>query len=450
MLRSSSTLFVLRPNQIFSLLAPSNFLRRQKFRPVFHLSSIQRYRRPATATVDMAGTKRKATKDDASPQKKAKNGTSQYEDSSWEEELGIVDRRFYPPEMTNERCANYNSGDIERPIDLLRKVQKNTKAQRDSISVKDSVVHWFKGDLRVADNKALHLASEKAKSKGVPLLCIYIVSPQDFEAHITSPCRVDFILRSLAILQKDLEALDIPLYVETVAKRKQIPNHILELCDRWGAAHLYANIEYEVDELRREARITELGLEKGIALDAVADSCIVAPGELSSGSGNQYAVYSPWFRAWLTYLHTHPHHLKIFDSPSQNTTSVREQYKDLFGQPIPEAPENKMLNEEEKKRYSSLWPAGEHEAKERMEKFISSNIRKYQDTRNFPAENSTSIISVHLAAGTISGRMAVMMARDASSSKKLDGGDKGTAGWISEIAWRDFYKHVLAHWPYVW
>jgi deoxyribodipyrimidine photo-lyase len=41
------------------------------------------------------------------------------------------------------------------------------------------------------------------------------------------------------------------------------------------------------------------------------------------------------------------------------------------------------------------------------------------------------------------------MARDINSTKKLDGGNAGIMGWISEVAWRDFYKHVLAHWPYV-
>jgi len=40
------------------------------------------------------------------------------------------------------------------------------------------------------------------------------------------------------------------------------------------------------------------------------------------------------------------------------------------------------------------------------------------------------------------------MARDVNSTKKLDGGIEGIRGWISEVAWRDFYRHVLVHWPY--
>ena len=395
------------------------------------------------------GVKRKATDASNSPSKEAKFNGSRYKNSKTKEEYGIVDREFYPPEMINERCKDYNAGKLERPIEMLGKAQKETQGQRERVPVKDAVVHWFKCDLRITDNKALHLASEKAKSNGVPLICMHIISPQDYKAHVTSAVRVDFVLRTLEVLKEDLAALDIPIYVETVEKRKNIPDRVLELCKIWGASHLYTNIEYEVDELRREALITRRGLEKGIAVYAEPDTCVVSPGELSSGTGNQYAVYTPWFRAWISYLQTHPHHLNLFAPPAQNPSPTRSQYKDLFNSPIQEAPANKSLTSEEKKRFASLWPPGEHEAHERLNKYIKEKISTYKDKRNFPAANNTAVISVHLAAGTLSARTAVATARDANSTKKLDGGNAGIATWISEIAWRDFYKHVLAHWPYV-
>lgn len=396
------------------------------------------------------GLKRKANDVADSPQKEVKSDVSPHKDSRLEEEHGIIDREFYPPEMTNERCKQYIANEIERPIEALDKVQKDTRSERDSLPVKDAVVHWFKCDLRISDNKALHLASEKAKSAGVPLICIHIISPQDFKAHMTSAVRVDFVLRSLEVLKEDLAALDIPLYVETVEKRKAIPERIFQLCDDWGVSHLYTNIEYEVDELRREALMTRKGLEKGIAVHGLSDTCVVSPGELSSGTGNQYAVYSPWFRAWVAYLHKHPHHLDLFDSPSKNPGSARDRFKDLFECQIPEAPENKRLTEEEKKRFRSMWPPGEHEARARLDKFVSDKVQNYKDARNFPAANNTAVVSVHLASGTLSARTAVATARDRNSTKNLDGGSKGIMTWISKVAWRDFYKHVLAHWPFVW
>lgn len=267
---------------------------------------------------------------------------------------------------------------------------------------------------------------------------------------MTSPVRVDFVLRTLEVLKEDLGELDVPLYVETIEKRKTIPSRILELCEKWGASHLFANVEYEVDELRREAKMTRMGLEKGIAFTVVPDTCVVAPGELKSQTGNQYAVYSPWFRAWIAYLHSHPNQLDLFKSPGKNPASAREIFKDLFACQIPEAPENKRLTNEERKRFRSMWPPGEHEAQARLEKFIKTKASKYKDERNFPASNATAVLSVHFASGTLSARTAIARARDSNSTKKLDGGNLGIVSWISEVAWRDFYKHVLAHWPFVW
>jgi deoxyribodipyrimidine photo-lyase len=366
------------------------------------------------------------------------------------EQNGIVLRTYYPHEMSNARALAYNNDELPRPIELLNLALSETQSQRAKIEVNDAVVHWFKCDLRTKDNHALHLASEKAKSKGVPLICIYIVSPQDFEAHLTSPVRVDLILRTLRVLKEDLATLDIPLYVETVEKRKTIPERILGLLDEWGAKHLFTNVEYEVDELRREAKLVRKCLEKGIAMDVMADTCVVSPGELVSGSGKQYAVYSPWYRAWVSHIHGKPELLDLFDAPEKNPGSAREKFSNLFNSKIPDAPENKKLTAEEKKRFESMWPAGEEAALERLEKFTKDRIGEYQAHRNFPAESGTSSLSYHFACGSLSARTAIHAAREHNSTKKLDGGNQGIQTWISELAWRDFYKHVLANWPYVW
>lgn len=395
--------------------------------------------------------KRKANGTLDSLTKKTKNNDPPVPNESTADcESDIVDREFYPPEMSNARCLQYSNNSLIRPIDALNSALQRTKPQRDAIEVQSAVVHWFKCDLRTADNKALSLASAKAKSHGVPLICIYIISPQDFKAHLTSAVRVDFILRTLEVLKADLGKLDIPLYVETVEKRKAIPDVMFELCDKWGAKHVFANVEYEVDELRREALMVESGVEKSVAVEVVPDTCVVSPGELSSKTGNQYAVYTPWFRAWIAYLHSHPDQLDLFPPPSKNPASARRDYADIFEREIPSAPENKTLSTEEKARFKKMWPPGEHEAQDRLAAFLEAKITKYHETRNFPAVPGTSGISVHLAAGTLSARTAVARARDVNSSKKLDGGNAGITTWISEVAWRDFYKHVLAHWPYVW
>ncbi|PSR97224.1 DNA photolyase, FAD-binding/Cryptochrome [Coniella lustricola] len=372
------------------------------------------------------------------------------------EEHGIVLRQYYPHEMSNARAAAYNANTLPRPIEQLHDAQHATAAARKALPVRGAVVHWFKMDLRVRDNSSLSLAAAKAREAGVPLIALYIVSPQDWEAHLTAAIRVDFMLRTVKVLQADLDKLDIPLHVEVVERRKEVPGRIAQLLKEWDASHLFANMEYEVDELRREAKMMKELMEgdnnscrQPVAYEVVHDTCVVPPGRLHTGAGKQYAVYSPWFRSWIAHAHENLELLEECDMPARNPESARKRFGKLFGSPIPEAPKSKSLKTEDAEKYAALWPAGEHEAYKRLGKFVKEKIESYGSTRNFPAHNNTSSLSVHLASGTISARACIRAARDRNSTKKLDGGSQEIKTWISEVAWRDFYKHVLVNWPYV-
>lgn len=377
---------------------------------------------------------------------------TRYKDSSVEEEYGIVLREFYPPELTNERAKMYATGELERPIETLHKAINETETERNKIKTGKAVVFWYKNDLRTHDNTGLSVAAKRAQEAGVPLICVYMCSPQDWEAHLTAAVRVDFTLRCLRVLQADLAELDIPLYVETVPKRRNVPGRLLQLAEEWEATHIVCNMEYEVDELRREASLTRDGLTRGIAFETVHDTCVVEPGKLKTGAGGQISVYSPWHRKWCAYLNAHPESLEASDPPARNPTGSRQRLKELFDCPIPAAPNNKRLSKEEQERFEAMWPPGEHEAMDRLQKFVAERIAKYHDLRNLPGGNGTSTLSAHLAAGTLAARTCVRVALKHAPGKKGEVSDsrkQGHSMWYGEVAWRDFYKHVLCHWPYV-
>ena len=366
------------------------------------------------------------------------------------EDNGIILRAFYGPEMSNERVIAYKEDKLPRPIELLNSALAETRSKREEIEIRNAVVHWFRGDLRTRDNRALRLASERASEKGASLITMYIVSPQDFEAHFTSSIRVDFILRTLQVLKDDLAKLHIPLYIETIEKRKRIPGRILDLLEAWGANYLFANMEFEVDELRRDESLVRACLEKSIAMHVLPDNCVVHPGELATRTGHQYSVYTPWFHSWIAHVHGNPELLDLSEEPLKNPPDMEGKHVKIFESTIPTAPNNKRLADEEKRRFHAMWPPGEHKAHELLERFVERRIGEYKEHRNFPGEDVTSSLSVHLASGTLSARTAVRTARDHNRTKRLDGGNVGIQAWISEISWRDFYRHVLAYWPYIW
>jgi hypothetical protein len=54
---------------------------------------------------------------------------------------------------------------------------------------------------QVFDNRALSYASDQAQEDGVPLLVLFVISPQDYAAHDRGSRRIDFMLRNLVLLK---------------------------------------------------------------------------------------------------------------------------------------------------------------------------------------------------------------------------------------------------------
>ncbi|EWC48173.1 hypothetical protein DRE_02277 [Drechslerella stenobrocha 248] len=395
--------------------------------------------------------KRKAPPTDEAPTKKANivSPTPHHHASGTSRDEAIL-REFYPPEMSNERVQAYRDGDIPTPYHQLTGTLQSTELQRQNIKPNKAVAHWFRWDLRLHDNTGLHKAHEAATAGGVPLICLYVFSHEDFHAHCTSPARIDLTLRSLRILKGDLEKLDIPLWVEEVAERKHVPGTILNWCQKWGVSSVHANMEYEVDELRRDAKLVAAGVKKDISFNVHHDTCVVEPMVLRSGSEKPYAVFTPFFKKWEPYVWRNKLLDKLSPSPGKNhpDLNTRESFKELFEQtsfPVPN--EGKRLSEKDAARLAKLWPAGEHEALARLQLFLEEHVAKYADRRDRPdIEGGTSSLSLHFAAGTLSARQAVRAARDHNKRLSLDAGHHG---WIREICFRDFYKNILLVHPHV-
>ncbi|KAK9429340.1 CDP photolyase [Lipomyces doorenjongii] len=368
------------------------------------------------------------------------------------DEFSAILSHFYPRhEISNAECDKYIHGIIPRPLSILEAAVSDTAAARNEISAKHSVIHWFKRDLRTHDNKSLSLASQRAEREGVPLICVFLISEQDYEAHLTSPARVNLEIETVKILKADLEEkLDVPLYVELVGQRKDLPTRIIQLCEKFGARHLFCNIEYEVDELRREALlIRRCADDAGIDFTVVHDTCVVQPGELATKQGKQYAVFTPWYKSWLAHIRNNEgEYLHIYEYPSRNHHSARTKFKDIYVSSVPDAPARKALANEEKNRLQELWPAGEHEALSRLQRFLDEKSGRYKVERDFPAADCTSLLSPYIACGALSARTIVKSAMERNDGS-MDGRCSGIATWTSEIAWREFYKHVLVHWPYI-
>jgi deoxyribodipyrimidine photo-lyase len=313
------------------------------------------------------------------------------------------------------------------------------------------VVHWFRPkDLRIQDNTGLHHASQLAQASSKPLICMYLHCPAEESWHGTSPARMDFMIEGLKIMQKELQKLNIPFVFLHAEKRNEHISTIAKFLKDNDVSHVFANFEYEVDELRRD-----IGLVKQVGNDVQVsiyhDQTVVEPGTMTTGAGKPMKVFTPYHRAWLEVVKQDPQLLDTQPPPAKNDASATKTLKSLFDSEPPKPAEDKQFaSEEERKRIRKLWPAGHDAGSKRMDAFIQQ-IDSYSATRSNPAANSTSRMSAYFSAGMFSVREALSKVRKYNNNKAdfTEGGSKrGVYGWVREIVFRELYRQTLMTTPH--
>ena len=248
-----------------------------------------------------------------------------------------------------------------------------------------NVLHWFRSkDLRQEDNPSLHAAYEKAKEGNGHLITMYLHSPKDLEWHGLAPVRVDFMLETVGILQKQLEEKHIPLSIIEAAERAQKTEKVMKFVADNDISHIYANMEYEVDELRRDISVAkQVQEQKDLSFEVLHDQTVVIPGELKGQGGGPIKVFTPYHGAWLKETKSNP---ELFEDtgapPETNDKQAAQDLKALFGSKIPkieDLPESRQFaSKEERERLRKLWPAGHDAGMERLSNFLNKKVMLYQ------------------------------------------------------------------------
>ena len=76
----------------------------------------------------------------------------------------------------------------------------------------------------------------------------------------------------------------------TQKPRRLVPHKVISLLKEWNVNTLFANISYEVDELRRDIETCQLAEGKSIHCDFIQDKLIIETGILRTNEGKPYTV----------------------------------------------------------------------------------------------------------------------------------------------------------------
>jgi len=285
---------------------------------------------------------------------------------------------------------------------------------------------WFRADLRVHDNRALHAA---CRDREAPVVAVFIVCRAQWRQHDWGDPRVDFTLRSLDALRVALRALGIPLRILREPMFDTVPQALDRLARELHASDLYFSEEPEVNEQARDRAVRARFEAAGRSVHSFVDQTILDVGAIRTTGDGVYSVFTPFKRRWLETV-TREGDPPVLPPPRRRPPA-----------PLETEGSSATMDGRRPTFRADLWPAGHAEAARRLAEFARQRIAFYRERRDLPAVHGTSTLSPYLAVGAISPRECFAAARGAS------GEGPGAETWINELIWREFYRHLLLGHP---
>ena len=350
----------------------------------------------------------------------------------------------------------------------------DSKKKPDNNAHSPHYLMWFRRDLRIHDNTALAAICEQANASEAPVTAVYFITPEQWLEHDDSLVQVDHIARTLPILAQKLEdQLNIALNVYLCADFDKSVEAITELCAEQKITTVMANHEYEGNEIDRDEKLTKQLANNDIEFIRHHDQCILPPLSITTNDGDSmYKVFTPFYRKWRDTLEASSlsaHEatkvtannktkariksmaLKSAANNANTSASIEKLAHKIvadYQKPL-EYDEKKFTDKPAQlKQAREDYPAGEDAAIQRLKEFVAEDIEDYDVSRDKPILQGTSHLSAYLTIGAISPRLCYLQA--AQAQEKLHGNDSDNEDinrWISELAWRDFYRHVLVDKP---
>lgn len=291
---------------------------------------------------------------------------------------------------------------------------------------------WFRRDLRVTDNAALHMALQACQQ----VHCVFVFDRDILDELPRADRRVEFIRESLVELDTDLRQLSEQCGTGLIIQHAKAVDVIAPLAQQLGAQAVFAAHDYEPQSEARDAKVRANLAHVGIDFQTCKDHVIFERREILTQGGTPYGVFTPYKNRWLATLTDHD--LRLHDSAPLGSSLAP--CPPEFRGGVPTLAE---LGFQTTNLKTLRLPTGAAGARQLFEDFFD-RMDDYHDTRNFPSKKGPSYLSVHLRFGTVSTRQLV-----ATAWQRHIQGSQGAAVWLGELIWRDFYFQILSNFPRV-
>ena len=269
-------------------------------------------------------------------------------------------------------------------------------------------IHWFRRDLRIEDNTALHEALKSPHK----VICLFIFDKNILDKLVDKDDRrVTFIYLQIQKFKKQLQEYGADLIV-----KYGFPEEIWKsILNDYNVDLVYANHDYEPYGIQRDEYLNDYFHQNNIQFNTYKDAVIFEKMEVGKDDGTPYTVFTPYSKKWKSKLNDF--YLKEYPTEKY----IQNLYK-IKLQELPSLEDMGFIYND------TFLPSIE----------IPTNIiAHYDKTRNFPALKGTSTLGIHLRFGTISIRKLANIALANNEQ------------FLNELIWRDFYQMILFNFPHV-
>jgi deoxyribodipyrimidine photo-lyase len=293
-----------------------------------------------------------------------------------------------------------------------------------------TTIHWFRLDLRRADNPALNAA---VKSGGA-VVPVFIWSPEEEAPWPPGGASNWWLHQSLAALDAQLRATGSRL----VIRRGGALAELRQLAKETGATGVFWNRRYEPACIARDKVVKEALRADGIDAQSFNAALLHEPCTINNQSGKPFQVFTPFWRHCLA----KPDPAEPLLAPRQLSSPARW-------------PESLALAELQlepgvkwAEGFRAIWQPGEAGAAAALKQFLARAFDDYAEQRNRPDVAGTSRLSPSLHFGEIGPRQVWHGLKTMAAKRGL-----GVAQWrgsqfLAEVGWREFAHHLIYHFPH--
>lgn len=288
-----------------------------------------------------------------------------------------------------------------------------------------AAIWWIRRDLRLTDNQAL--AAALRYDHVIP---VFILDTALWGSEWVGEKRLAFLLGGLRGLNQSLQERGSYLVL-----RLGHPLEVLtQLVKEMNAAAIFAEADYSPYARQRDTIIA-----RSLPLQLLPGVSLFEPGDVLKQDGTPYGVYTPFSRACK--ILSQPTLADLLPTPDR-IVSPRETSSLV----VPDIPGLSV---------AVPFCPGEAEAQRRLDKFAGhwhGPIAQYAKWRDRMDLDGTSTLSPYLRFGMVSIRQVAVKAWDCFAAAQEAGDQEAQRGaevWLNELLWREFYLHILYHFPHV-